>query len=241
MTRAKTNPAQAAWTSNAGQFSLSRSCTRFAVDGKAMSGVKVARTSRSTSQGSRPAAFRQRIAACCAEVAGRLVRRREPALVDPRPVHDPLGVEPVGALEVVIADHDVGDVTARPQDPDAEQGLRAGQERGLAIRRGQGATRLLCGSCSCVAIRVSHLAHSIICHGHTDKRCWRGPDSSAGGGRRARSDGLTAGVSPRGGRRSAPAATGDRPTGEDPMLTNGISKVRPSDPLDPLPTSARRS
>jgi hypothetical protein len=61
--RANMNPAHAAWMSNAGQFSLSRSCTRFPVEGKHMSGVKVATTSRSTSDGSQPAAFTQRVAA----------------------------------------------------------------------------------------------------------------------------------------------------------------------------------
>ncbi len=49
--------------SNAGQLSFSRSCTRLAVEGNAMSGVNVASTTRSTSAGSQLAALRQRIAA----------------------------------------------------------------------------------------------------------------------------------------------------------------------------------
>jgi len=47
--RAYMNPAHAASTSTAAQLILSRSCTRHAVEGNDMSGVNVARTSRSTS------------------------------------------------------------------------------------------------------------------------------------------------------------------------------------------------
>ena len=103
VTSAKTNPAQAAWTSNAGQFSLSRSWTRFAVEGKHMSGVKVPTTSRSTSDGSHPARLQAAGRGVGAEVARRLVRQREPALVDARPVDDPLGVEPVRLAQVEVA------------------------------------------------------------------------------------------------------------------------------------------
>ena len=110
--------------SNAGQFSLSRSCTRLAVDGKHMSGVNVPTTSRSMS---RRVAIRGLQAAdrrLGAEVARRLVGQREPALVDARPIDDPLGVEPVRRLQVEVADHVLGDVAPRPEDLDARQ--RAG-------------------------------------------------------------------------------------------------------------------
>ena len=81
--------------SNAGQFSLSRSWTRFAVEGKHMSGVNVPTTSRSTSAGSQSGRLQAAGRGVGAEVARRLVRQGEPALVDARPVDDPVGVEPV--------------------------------------------------------------------------------------------------------------------------------------------------
>ena len=79
--------------------------------------------------------LRQRMRRLGAEVAGRLVRQREPPLMDARPVDDPFRVEAVGALEVVVADDQLGDVAPRPQDPDAQQGLGAGKRCGLAVRR----------------------------------------------------------------------------------------------------------
>ena len=61
-----------------------------------MSGVMVPMMSRSTSDGSQPAAFRQRVAAWAQRSLVAWWGGGEPALVDARPVDDPFGVEPVG-------------------------------------------------------------------------------------------------------------------------------------------------
>ena len=83
--------------SNAGQFSLSRSWTRLPVEGKAMSGVKVASTRRSTSVGLAIGRLQAADRRLGAQVAGGLVRQCEPPLVDPRPVDDPFGIETVAS------------------------------------------------------------------------------------------------------------------------------------------------
>ena len=122
--RAKMNPAQAAWMSNAGQLSLSRSWTRLAGRGKAHVGRERADDQQVDVAGVAVGRLQAADRRLGAEVARRLVGQREPALVDPRPVDDPLGVEPVRFLQVEVADHVVGDVAARPQDLDP--GQRAG-------------------------------------------------------------------------------------------------------------------
>ena len=63
-----------------------------------MSGVIVPTTSRSTSDGLAPGGLQAARRRPGAEVAGRLVGRGEPPLVDPGAVDDPVGVEAVRGL-----------------------------------------------------------------------------------------------------------------------------------------------
>ena len=137
ITSAKTKPAHAACTSKAGQLSLSRSWIRLAVAGNAMSGVKVATTNRSTSAGSRPADFRQRMRGLGAQVARGLVRKCESPLVNSRAVDDPLRIESVRLQQVLIGNDQLGDIAARTENPYAQERTRLRREVGLAVAHEQ--------------------------------------------------------------------------------------------------------
>src|SRR5262249_10844306 len=61
-----------------------------------------------------------------AQVARRLVGRGEPALVDARPIDDPIRVETVRLVQVLVGDDPLGGISTGPQDLHAHQGAGRG-------------------------------------------------------------------------------------------------------------------
>ena len=101
-----------------------------------------------------------------AQVARGLVRKCEPPLVNPRPVDDPLRIEPEGILEVEIAHHIVGDVAPRSQNLHASQRARSRGDMDLAIAHGQYATVINRGwNHPGIAERFRHTAVSSLAQG----------------------------------------------------------------------------
>ena len=116
ITSAKTNPAQAAWMSNAGTVQLQPVLDQVGRRGERHVGREGGEHQQVDVRGLAIGRFQAADRRLRAEVAGRLVRQREPSLVDSCPVDDPFGIEAEGVLQVVIADHVVGNVAARSQD-----------------------------------------------------------------------------------------------------------------------------
>ena len=114
-------PAHAASTSIAGQLSLSRSWTKHAVEGKAISGVKVASTTRSMSFLLTPAEVDATLAGFVAQIAGRLVRQDVAPLENSCAFDDPIGVEAEPLVEMIVGDDGVGNIAAGGQDANARQ------------------------------------------------------------------------------------------------------------------------
>ena len=121
------NPAQAASTSIAGPIMPRRSCTRHAVEGNDISGVKVPSTRRSQSFAVLPVLAKRSFSGLDAQVGGGLIGGSVAAFQDAGALDDPVRVESEAGVQVIVADDHVRDVLPGTDDPDAHQGsaLRA--------------------------------------------------------------------------------------------------------------------
>ena len=120
-----------------------------------------------------------------AEIAGRLMRQGEPTLVDARAIDDPLRIEPMRLLQVPVADHLFRQIASGTEDLYAEERMGGMHRMDLAIGRRRPAPRLIHDRR--VPIRVSHFAHSIICHGDLCKdsgQDWARPEAGGYGEKR---------------------------------------------------------
>ena len=66
--------------------------------------------------------------------------KREPPFMDPRPIDDPLGIETVRLLQVLIGHDQLGDVAARTENPHAQERARLRREMDLAVAHERYAT-----------------------------------------------------------------------------------------------------
>ena len=78
-----------------------------------------------------------------AQVAGRLVRQRKPTFVNSRAVDDPLGIETVRLLQVLVGHHQLGDVATRTKNPHAQERARWRREMVLAVAHERYATNFI--------------------------------------------------------------------------------------------------
>ena len=95
--------------------------------------MNVATTSKSTSAGSRAGGFQAPRGRVDTQVARRLVRKSESALVDARAIDDPIRVEPVALAQVMIADDELGQIASGAQDAHAQKCAGRRREMDLAV------------------------------------------------------------------------------------------------------------